>query len=98
MTPEHVGDDVARAVIRNLASLDQLRLHGMTRIAYDDDNIYVNGTSHRLNPETSALVAGICAARGVERTTLVSMRDSHPAVELMDWLLKTGAFDLPANF
>ena len=98
MTPEHVEDDVAKGVIRNLASLDQLRLHGMTRIAYDDDNIYVNGTSRRLNLETAALVAGICAARGLKRDTLLSLRDSHPAVELMDWLLKTGAFDLPENF
>lgn len=97
LRPDGVEDNTADDVIRNLESLPGLAVHGMSRIAFDNQNIYVNGHSQQLSADSAGLVAEICTTRGLQRDTLTRLCDNERSIELLKWLLKYGAFEVPEH-
>ncbi len=92
LQPQAPGDKEITALLRAPALLKTLRLHGMARIAYDDEHVYVNGAARSIDKSTVSLVAELCVRR----------RLSHALVAAIDpqclrWLLSQGAFELPAD-
>ena len=92
LTPDGISEDDAVDIIRGLSSRGKLAVHGMARIAFDDQYIYLNGHHHRLHPETSPVATEICASRTLRRDIFLSLRGSDRGVELLKWLLLHGAF------
>ena len=70
----------------------QLELHGMTRIAYDDEHVYVNGACRAISEKERAGVAGLCSERRLNSATSVAF-----SPELLSWLASRGAFELPED-
>ncbi len=75
------------AAIASEAGTRSLRLHGMTRIAYDDKNLYVNGAQRAMPPADREAVARLCAQRRLDRRTAGQLDRS-----CLSWLLAQGAF------
>ena len=71
-----------------LAAPKALRLHGMTRIAFDDETVYINGEARPLAEADRGPVASLCEHRGLDRATAARL-DEH----VLRWLLAQGAFE-----
>lgn len=69
-----------------------MMLHGMARLAYDDERLFLNGRGRRLDPTERRAIAELCRRR---RLT-VGLR-CNLAVPTVRWLLRHGAFTLPAE-
>ncbi|MBT8092016.1 MAG: hypothetical protein KJN77_03200 [Gammaproteobacteria bacterium] len=68
------------------------RLHGMARLAFDDQRIYLNGRSVELPAKDRDGVALLCQRRNLNRALRESLGD-----ETLRWLLENGAFEQPDN-
>lgn len=68
----------------------KLELHGMARVAYDEDHVYVNGKHRKVTEKERAAVAELCARRSLDSTTLVAL-----SPDLVSWLASKGAFEIP---
>jgi len=93
ITPETLSDEDAASALIALKRGAKLNVHGMSRVAFDDRHLYVNGRCMPLPVEARPLVANICACRrypGVRRE-VERWRDC------LAWMLKMGAFEIPAN-
>lgn len=66
------------------------KLHGMTRLAYDDDHVYVNGQRRTINASERELIAGLCERRRLDGAAAVAL-----STELLAWMATIGAFELP---
>ena len=71
----------------------RLKVHGMARIARDDCNVYVNGRRRALVTGEATVVEEICQTRNLRRRAPAF----QSARELLGWMLKTGAFEIPGN-
>ena len=69
-------------------ALRHLPVHGMARLAYDDERIYLNGTARELAQEQQSGIRALCARR---RLNARITREIGP--DLLRWLLAGGAFD-----
>ncbi|MBU2675768.1 MAG: hypothetical protein KJP16_01705 [Gammaproteobacteria bacterium] len=67
-----------------------LRLHGMTRIAYDDAHLYVNGAARQLEASQRESIALLCARR-----RLSSSQAAPLDAQCLRWLLAVGALEIP---
>ena len=87
-------DGAAPAEVRRcLQDRVRLKVHGMARIAWDDCNVYVNGRCRPLAAAESDILEKICQTRDLPRRS-----PAFAAVpELLEWMLKTGAFEIPGN-
>ena len=92
LRPQAPEDEEIEALMKTPRSLRKLKLHGMTRIAYDDENLYVNGTAQSIDRRTVSLAAELCARRRLSRALV---NDLEPAC--LRWLLAQGAFELPGQ-
>lgn len=82
-------------VTRSLENSDahrQLRLHGMARIAYDDNRLYLNGESCHLRLEDRESVEALVSRRRLSKKAFTEVGQ-----ELLRWLLMHGAFEIPEN-
>ncbi len=70
--------------------IQELELHGMARVAYDDEHVYVNGQQRPIDKEEREAIAGLCSRRRLDGATLVAF-----SPELLAWLASSGAFELP---
>ncbi len=66
------------------------RLHGMARLAFDDERVYLNGRSRELPAADRDGIALLCRRRSLGRALRASLSDG-----VFRWLLKNGAFELP---
>lgn len=67
-----------------------LRVHGMARVAFDEDRVYANGSATALPPGGRDAIAALCAARRAGRHfARAGLRD------LLQWLLERGVFEVP---
>lgn len=89
LCPEPATPEEAAAEIEDRTKGSSLVVHGMARIAYDDDNIYVNGSMRPLAPTHAKLVRDICSKR---KLALLEI-DSPPTRDLICWMLESGAFE-----
>ncbi len=67
-----------------------LPLHGMARLAFDDERVFLNGRSRRLSAAERGAIAELCRGRRLARGV---RRGLEPRT--LRWLLRHGAFALP---
>ena len=90
LRPDGAAPDEARRCLQDQV---RLKVHGMARIAWDGCNVYVNGRCRPLASGESALVEKICQSRELPRRASAF----ETGRELLNWMLKTGAFEIPGN-
>ena len=83
-------DEEIAALMEAPAEIRKLRLHGMTRMAYDDATLYVNGAERSIEVGALKPVACLCTRRKLSNG-LVDTLES----DCLRWLLAQGAFELP---
>ncbi len=93
LRPDGAEPGETDAMLRGFQAAGSVRVHGMARIAFDDENLYVNGAALTLPPGASSMVRRICDARVISHSMLADA--NH--VELLRWMLQRGAFQLPAD-
>ena len=91
ITPDTLTSEEAQGVLRALRSDSKLSVHGMTRVAYDDLNLYVNGRSRALSDEVAQVAREICTKRRISARALLA----DGLQDCAKWLLKLGTFEIP---
>ncbi len=90
ITPERPDDAELLALSAAVDAGKTLPLHGMARVAWSDDTVFVNGSCAPLPPDGAALLEEIC-----ERRHLRLPRYSRPEWrELAAWMAGLGAFNM----
>jgi hypothetical protein len=93
LMPERATAKEIAAVIEYLNSGGQLLVHGMALVAFDDRNLFVNGSSTLLPEDGSHLISEICAERSLSRP----VTGNGGQAEMLAWMLRHGAFELPVK-
>jgi len=93
ITPESLLDEDASNALTALKRGARLNVHGMARIAFDDQNLYVNGRYLALPPDARPLVAEICTTRRHSGRA----RLARNWQVCLAWMLKMGTFEIPEN-
>ena len=93
LMPDVATAKEAVSAIEYLNTGGQLPVHGMALIAFDDRNLYVNGSSTLLPEDSSHLLDEICGERLLSRPVCA---DDGQA-EMLTWMLQHGAFEVPEN-
>jgi len=70
--------------------LQRLGIHGMARVAYDDNRVYVNGRQRPISEQERAAIAGLCQRRYLDSPSLAAF-----SAELFAWMAASGAFEVP---
>ncbi|MGI9248718.1 MAG: cupin domain-containing protein [Woeseiaceae bacterium] len=79
-------------LLENPTALRKLSLHGMARIAFDDDKVYLNGAESPLDVACREAIAALCDRRRLNRSLVSSLGSRR-----LYWLLAHGAFEIPEN-
>lgn len=90
LRPDTPTDKEIEALIHQPSKLRTLRVHGMTRIAYDDTRLYVNGEHRIIEDDARQSIASLCERRKLNSALLESL-----GTDILAWLLRHGAFELP---
>ena len=90
LEPEPPSGDEIRDLMQAPAALRRLALHGMARLAFDDERIYLNGSACEAAARDRELIGELCKIR---RLTARITRAIDP--DLLQWLLARGAFETP---
>jgi 50S ribosomal protein L16 3-hydroxylase len=93
ITPDGCTDAEARKLLNQTEPGVRLVVHGMARIAFDDRNLYVNGSYRPLLPQVSELVEKLCARRALSRLP----KNNPDAMNCLRWMLVHGAFEIPEH-
>lgn len=72
---------------------EQLHVHGMSQIAFDDRNAYVNGNNMPLPAGASSLLAQVCGERILSKPVLQTIE----MAEMLVWMIEQGLFEIPEN-
>lgn len=93
LTPEMLNDEDAASALSHFTAGGRLEVHGMARIAWDANRVYVNGRCHDYAPAAGPLVERICQTRH-----LAGPADPCKTTRgLLNWMLRAGAFEIPGN-
>ena len=79
----------AEGIDAAVADADELRMHGMARIAWNDQCIFLNGKHRALGPGEATVAEALSATR--ENLPNIDLPARHPG--LFRWLLQNGAFE-----
>ena len=90
LTPETVPRGDAERILAASGSGGCLKVHGMSRIAFDNEHAYVNGRSHRLPAAALPILERICRTRDLRGP----VPGDPDVVALLLWMLETGAFEV----
>ena len=90
LQPLAPAEEEMTALMESPSALRKLRLHGMARIAFDDETLYLNGAERRFEGQERECIARLCTLRRLNGA-LVSQLDTR----CLRWLLAHGAFELP---
>jgi len=93
LVPELATAGEIASMIEYLNSGGQFLVHGMALIAFDDRNLFVNGSSSLLPANGSPLISEICSERSLSRP----VTGNGGQAEMLAWMLRHGAFELPVN-
>ena len=93
ITPETVTAEEALAALSLARTGKRLKVHGMARIAWDADNVFVNGWQRPANESEIRNVAAIYH----NRATSFALARSKSAQCLLLWMLEKGAFEIPGK-
>lgn len=91
LQPESASPQESADMLDLLASGASLNVHGMARVAWDNDHLYVNGATSGLTPESCDLIMQICDSRTLSGV----IAPGSPAELIVRWMLQNGAFELP---
>lgn len=91
ITPEGATTDETAALLSDLRQGASLAVHGMARIAYDDRNIYVNGSHMALPDGSGTFIGDLCATRRI----MGPLPSVGKMAEMVAWIAKSGGFELP---
>jgi ribosomal protein L16 Arg81 hydroxylase len=94
LTPDTMSTDDAEHVLAGVRDGGRLEVHGMSRIAFDENHVFVNGRSRALSPETTPVVERICRTREFRGP----VPDDREVVGLLMWMLETGALEVNGKF
>jgi len=94
LIPDVATAEEIASVSKYLNSGGHLPVHGMALVAFDDRNLFVNGSSTALPAGGANLVGEICSERSLSH----SVRGDDDHSEMLAWMLHHGAFEIPANF
>ena len=94
LIPEDATPHETEALFNGVQSGKRLVVHGMAHIAYDDRNLYVNGSHTSLPEGASSLVEEICRTRSLFHPVL----SSRGQAEMLVWMLQHGLFEIPEIF
>ena len=93
LRPDAATAEEARTALRHLEAGGDLGVHGMALIAFDDRNLYVNGSRRDLPEATADLIKTLCATRSIKQP--IPRLDELS--EVLGWMLQKGAFEMPDN-
>lgn len=93
LKPDGTSAAEAANLLDRLRSGARLEVHGMALIAFDAHAIYVNGSSRALPPDLRSFVEELC----VKRSLAGIAGGQAPLMELLHWMLRQGAFEIPEN-
>ncbi len=91
LRPEAAAPEDFGPLLAKLENGGQIDLHGMARIAFDDQRLYINGDSIRVSADCHELLRHICDSRALfgDASTVGKHAD------LLAWMLERGAFEIP---
>ncbi len=90
LQPLAPSQDEITALLGTPTLLRKLRLHGMARLAYDDDRVYLNGIGRRLEDGERKSIAALCIRRRMDTALAAAFSEKS-----LRWLLDHGAFEIP---
>ena len=93
LKPDSATAKEAAALIVSLNCGGHLLVHGMASVAFDDQTLFVNGSSTSLPAGASHLLDEICTKRSLSYPVAGNGEQS----ELIAWMLQHGAFEIPVN-
>ena len=93
LMPDVATPEEAESMLEYLNSGGHIQVHGMASIAFDDQNLFVNGTSRAIPAGCSDLIMEICSQRSLSRPVKIKAGQA----ELLIWMAKRGAFELNVN-
>jgi len=93
LMPDVATSKDVETVMQTLDSGGQLLVHGMALIAFDDRNLFVNGSSSALPTGAFDLIMEICRERSLSRP----VEANSGQFEMLRWMLLHGAFELPVH-
>ncbi len=88
LSPERPGPAEIEALASPGAGV--LPVHGMARLAFDDERVFLNGRSRRLDAAERGAIAELCRGRRLTRGVRRALGPQQ-----LRWLLRHGAFALP---
>jgi len=91
LMPDVATAEEIASVNEYLDSGGQLLVHGMALVAFDDRNLFVNGSSTALPADGIRLIREICSERSLSRAVSGNGEES----EMLTWMLRHGAFEIP---
>lgn len=93
LKPDCARPEDIEAMFDDVQSGKRLDVHGMAQIAYDDRNLYVNGSHTSLPEDATSLLDEICRTRSLSRPSL----SNRGQAEILVWMLQHGLFEIPEN-
>ena len=93
ITPDRATETETGCMLKKYSQGATLAVDGMARVAYDDRNLYVNGSCMPLPESCRTFASELCTGREISHTGPGA--ESHP--ELLAWMAKSGAFEIPEN-
>ena len=93
LKPEGATAEETEELLGILQNGGRVRVHGMSQIAFDDHMLYVNGSSMALPRNAAALIEQICVDRSVVRLLPADAGQD----DMIRWMLRCGAFEIPEN-
>ena len=89
ITPDVPDDHELRTIVAALEAGESVPVHGMTRIAWSDDTVFVNGSSAPRPANSSEFLERICARRHLR----LPDGATRTCRELVTWMARLGAFE-----
>jgi len=94
LSPDGVAGGEALALLDWHRRGGLLQVHGMSRIAYGACSVFVNGQGRAATPAAISVVRAVCETRRLlPAATMPGACD-----DLLLWLIRSGAFEIPETF
>lgn len=93
ITPDGASDETAMRIVDTRGKRARLVVHGMARIAWDEQKVYVNGACRARRGLDSARLESLCANRQILAASLAEPKMADCVV----WMLKMGLFEIPES-
>jgi len=93
LRPDGAETAEATALLKQMHAGNRLNVHGMALVAFDQQKVYVNGSSRLLPQEVLSFVEEICAKRWISGR----IPPNSLQADVLHWMLQRGAFEIPEN-